>query len=72
MKFEKIKLNKLAENSLADREMTEIKGGSACIFGCKYAGQGSGSSNASNGSANNEHGYYSPGGGTWGGLFLMS
>lgn len=33
MKLKKIKLNKLAENSLANREMKELKGGSCCLCG---------------------------------------
>ncbi len=65
MKLQKIKLNDLASDRMLSRELKRVKGGSDCICGCKYAGQGGGSSNASNGSANNEHGYYSPGGGTW-------
>lgn len=50
MKLEKISLKKLAENSLANREMREIKGGAVCGCGCCYAGTG-GSSSTDNGNA---------------------
>lgn len=36
MKLQKIKLNKLAENSLANREMKELKGEKYCTCGCNY------------------------------------
>lgn len=47
MKLKKIKLNKLAENSLANREMKELKGGNCCLCACRYADHG-GSSTAAN------------------------
>ncbi|MCI7071780.1 MAG: TIGR04149 family rSAM-modified RiPP [Bacteroides pyogenes] len=58
MKLQKIKLNKLAENSLANREMKELKGGKGCQCSCCYAGSG-GSSTTDNGNANAKHGYHS-------------
>lgn len=51
MKLEKIKLNNLAENSLANREMKEIKGGKCCTCSCAYADTG-GSSPKDNRAAN--------------------
>lgn len=51
MKLQKIKLNKLAENSLANREMKEIKGGWCCTCSCAYADTG-GSSPKDNRAAN--------------------
>ncbi|MDY3090516.1 MAG: TIGR04149 family rSAM-modified RiPP [Porphyromonas sp.] len=59
MELKKIKLNKLAENSLAERQMQGIKGGSSCCgCGCYYAGRG-GSSTHDNGVANSKHCYTS-------------
>lgn len=53
MKLQKIKLNNLAENSLANREMKEIKGGhtGCCYCSCAYANSG-GSSSTDNAAAN--------------------
>ena len=62
MKTRKIRLNKLTENSLANREMKELKGGAMCRCACRYEGKG-GSSSDDNGMANNAGGYKSPGGG---------
>lgn len=59
MEIKKIKLNKLADNSLAQREMKGIKGGACCSCGCFYANQG-GSSTQDNGVANAKHCYSSP------------
>lgn len=63
MKLKKIKLNKLVENSLANREMKELKGGdvACCGCGCCYEGQPGGSSSNANLAANAKSGYYSPG-----------
>lgn len=66
MKLQKIKLNNLAENSLANREMKDIKGGftGCCTCSCAYAGSG-GSSSSDNAAANyniGEHGGYSTSG----------
>lgn len=58
--FNPKRLKKLAENSLANREMREIKGGAVCGCGCCYAGTG-GSSSTDNGNANFSSGSYSPG-----------
>lgn len=60
MKLQKIKLNKLAENSLANREMKELIGGASCQCSCCYAGTPNGSSTHDNGNANAAHGYRSP------------
>ncbi|ATR96311.1 MULTISPECIES: TIGR04149 family rSAM-modified RiPP [Bacteroidales] len=54
MKLQKIKLNKLAENSLANREMKKIKGGNCCTCGCMYANSG-GSSSTDNRNANHKN-----------------
>lgn len=62
MKLQKLKLNKLAENSLANREMKELIGGNFCTCGCHYANSG-GSSYDANGSANNAGNLQSYGGG---------
>lgn len=62
MKLEKIKLNKLAGNNLADREMKEIKGGSwVCSCSCAYADSG-GSSIEANRDANADNNYHSTSG----------
>lgn len=58
MGLQKIKLNNLAENSLANREMKQLMGGATCQCSCHYAGSG-GSSTRDNGNANAEHGYVS-------------
>lgn len=59
MKLQKIKLNKLAENSLANREMKELKGGNyCCSCSCAYANNG-GSSIDANRDANMDYGYHS-------------
>lgn len=63
MKLQRIKLNKLAENSLANREMKELKGGNVCTCGCHYVNSG-GSSSLDNGSANNAGNLQSYGGGS--------
>ena len=60
MKLEKIKLNRLAENSLADREMKELKGGNCCLCACRYANEGGSSSN-DNMNTNYDHNYTSVG-----------
>lgn len=60
MKLKKIKLNKLAENSLANREMKELKGGNCCLCAYRYADHG-GSSTAANRDANYDHNYTSVG-----------
>ena len=63
MKLTKIKLNNLAENSLANREMKDLKGGvTCCTCSCYYQGSG-GSSSTDNSAANSkigEYGGYSP------------
>lgn len=59
MKSQKNKLNILAENSLANREMRGIKGGANCQCSCCYAGQPGGSSTTDNGNANAAHGHHS-------------
>lgn len=58
MKLEEIKLNNLAKNSLANREMRDLKGGKSCQCSCCYAGSG-GSSTTDNGNANATNGYHS-------------
>ncbi|MGP1539844.1 TIGR04149 family rSAM-modified RiPP [Bacteroides pyogenes] len=40
MKLRKFNLNKLAGNSLANREMKEIKGGKCCRCSCAYVNTG--------------------------------
>lgn len=64
MEIKKIKLNKLADNSLAQREMKGIKGGGpdgSCFCACRYAQQG-GSSTSDNAIANSNRGLDSVGG----------
>lgn len=59
MELKKIKLNKLAENSLAERQMKEVKGGDrCCVCTCAYMHHG-GSSTHDNMSANHKGGYSS-------------
>ncbi|MDR1552406.1 MAG: TIGR04149 family rSAM-modified RiPP [Prevotellaceae bacterium] len=61
----KIKLNKLAQNAMKNKEMNHVRGGFGnpyfCGCGCQYAGQG-GSSTTANASANSAYGMW-PGGG---------
>lgn len=49
---------------MTNKELNKVVGGNDCLCGCIYAGEG-GSSMASNGSANNQYNYMSPGGGVW-------
>lgn len=59
MELKKIKLNKLAENSLTERQMKDVKGGDkCCICSCAYMHRG-GSSTHDNMSANHKGGYSS-------------
>ncbi len=61
MNLKRISLKKLAENSLDNREMRNLKGGNVCGCGCCYAGTPGGSSTTDNGNANNKSNYHSPG-----------
>ncbi|WP_299553709.1 TIGR04149 family rSAM-modified RiPP [uncultured Porphyromonas sp.] len=58
MELKKIKLNKLSDDALAQRQLQGIKGGGAdcCTCGCYYANQG-GSSRAANDAANTKNCY---------------
>ena len=64
MELKKIKLNKLSDDALAQRQLQGIKGGDngvrVCGCGCCYADKG-GSSSHDNLSANSRSGYFSPG-----------
>ena len=64
MELKKIKLNKLSDNALAQRQLQGIKGGGngvhVCGCGCCYAGAG-GSSSHDNREANFSQGHFSPG-----------
>ena len=64
MDIKRIKLNKLSDDALAQRQLQGIKGGDngvpVCGCGCCYAGAG-GSSSHDNLSANSRSGYSSPG-----------
>ncbi len=65
MELKKIKLNKLSNNALAERQMKGLKGGSpdgSCFCACRYAKHG-GSSTNDNALANSDKGLDSPGGG---------
>lgn len=46
-----IKLNRLSDAELQEREMSDLKGGNVCGCGCHYENSG-GSSTMDNGSAN--------------------
>lgn len=58
MDIKRIKLNKLSDDALAQRQLKELKGGKCCICTCAYANQG-GSSTHDNQTANHQHGYTS-------------
>lgn len=62
MELKKIKLNKLSDNTLAERQMKGLKGGGVyekhCRCSCAYANQG-GSSTNDNMTANFKLGTYS-------------
>ncbi len=59
MDIKRIKLNKLSDDALAQRQLKELKGGKkCCVCTCAYANQG-GSSTHDNRTANYEHGYSS-------------
>ena len=65
MELKKIKLNKLSDDALAQRQLKGLKGGRArCRCACAYEGRG-GSSSLDNGAANQKEGRYSPQGGTF-------
>nr|WP_314750366.1 TIGR04149 family rSAM-modified RiPP [uncultured Porphyromonas sp.] len=64
MELKKIKLNKLSDDALAQRQLKALKGGAQCICACAYANRG-GSSTMDNGLANRDSGRYSPEGGTY-------
>ena len=64
----KTKLNNLSAENLSEKQMKEIKGGSAsCYCGCYYAGQG-GSTTSDNLFANCDVGLWSPYSWTIGGV----
>ena len=56
-----LKLNRLSDQKLAEREMILLQGGEAstCCCGCYYQDQG-GSTTTANAHANYKYGYYSP------------
>lgn len=58
MELKKIKLNKLSDDALAQRQLQGIKGGKCCLCTCAYANQG-GSSTHDNKTTNHQHGYAS-------------
>ncbi len=58
MELKKIKLNKLSNNALAERQMKGLKGGNCCLCSCAYRDHG-GSSVQDNKSANHQLGYNS-------------
>ena len=64
MELKKIKLNKISDDSLAQRQLQGIKGGDngsrVCGCGCCYADMG-GSSTHNNLSANSRSSYFSTG-----------
>lgn len=63
MELKKIKLNKLSDDALAQRQLQGIKGGSldgSCFCACRYARLG-GSSTQDNALANSERGLDSSG-----------
>lgn len=51
MELKKIKLNKLSDDALAQRQLQGIKGGKYCLCTCAYGNQG-GSSTHDNKTAN--------------------
>ena len=57
--MDSIKLNRLTENHLKNREMSSITGGAGCSCGCQYQNSG-GSSSACNADANQKGGITSP------------
>ena len=62
MKLQKLKLHKLSEASLKDKEMNALRGGNCCSCSCYYEYAG-GSSTAVNANANlgiGSYGGYSP------------
>jgi natural product precursor len=66
MTMKKLKLNKLSDQHLAEKQTNMVRGGAEpgggicnCYCACAYADQG-GSSTADNQSANNAGGLYSP------------
>ncbi|GHV34584.1 hypothetical protein FACS1894178_2370 [Bacteroidia bacterium] len=57
-----LKLNKIAEQNLNEKQMHQIRGGaSGCSCGCQYANNG-GSSISNNGMANADNGLHAPSG----------
>jgi len=64
MELKKIKLNKLSDDTLAQRQLQALKGGRKipCKCACAYEGRG-GSSYLDNGAANQKGNRYSPQGG---------
>jgi natural product precursor len=73
----KLKLNRLSDVELNEKELNRILGGGTpgdCCCGCNYASSG-GSSSSANDSANNASGLHSPGCGSGGGdgsIIVMS
>jgi natural product precursor len=67
-----LKLNKLEEQNLAERQMNVVKGGGCqnCGCSCSYEGNG-GSSRNDNGAANKAHGLKSPTG-EWTYIYVCS
>ena len=66
MELKKIKLNKLSDDALAQRQLQTLKGGMdlRCQCACAYVNHG-GSSTQDNGLANRDSGKDSPQGGTY-------
>ncbi len=66
MELKKIKLNKLSDDALAQRQLQALKGGRRewCQCACAYVNHG-GSSTMDNGLANRDSGKDSPQGGTY-------
>ena len=59
MELKKLKLNRLTDNSLNNREKNSLRGGSTCTCSCYWADYPGGSSAADNAAANHLGGQYS-------------
>lgn len=64
VKLQRIKLTRLENSELQEREMKNLVGGQSCGCGCHYMGSLGGSTTQDNLTANQKYGYFSYGGDT--------